>query len=152
MNRILISLVMTALITSQADCRALDHYLELEPAVRDALADAEALAPGFEAGGAIYQCGRIFAYTSPVTQYRKRNVDVEVIEVAECPLVAMYHTHPRGISRFSPDDIRTTCARKTVSFIKPEGGAIRVFDCRDLSVHAQEAAIQGAPLSRGVAL
>ena len=147
--RFLTTLTILAL-GANAVAAPLEPYQDLKPAVLAALADAESLAPQFEAGGTIYQCGTAFAYLAPVTQRKKNHVAVEIFASAECSLVAMYHTHPKGDSRFSVDDIRAVCAAKTVSFIKPKGGAVRMFDCRELSIHAQEAALRGEPISHGI--
>jgi hypothetical protein len=121
-------------------------YQTVESAVIDAMADAEALAPGFEAGGSVYQCGAVYAYKAPVTQRRKVGVAVPVYTIDGCTLAAVYHTHPKGDGAFSADDVRAACALHVLSFIGPHDGAIRVMDCRTLSAGGMRAMLADGPV------
>lgn len=141
--------IWLAVLATSAHAGALESYSTLETAAKAALIDAERLTADFEAGGAIYQCGAVYAYIAPVTQNKRGRVDIPVFELGECKLAGLYHTHPEGDSRFSANDVRGICKRQTVGFIKPKGGAVRMFDCRDLEAPAIRAALTDAPVSRG---
>lgn len=118
-------------------------FATVEAAVVAALDDAESTYAGVEAGGAVYQCDDGFLAMAPATDHRVTSVDIAVYTVTGCVLAGLYHTHPKGDSRFSPADIQATCSYKTVSYIKPKDGAIRAFDCRGLSVAAVQVAMSG---------
>lgn len=130
--------VLLALVASNAKAEALDSYPTLEAAAKAALNDAEALTSEYEAGGTIYQCGTLFAYMGPTTDGKREGLKVTVYGSDKCKLAALYHTHPRGDSRFSATDVRGVCALDTVSFIKPRGGSVRMFDCHGLSHAAKQ--------------
>lgn len=135
-------LIVTGLaLALAAHAEALHGYATLQEAARAALADAEALTPVFEAGGAIYQCGNVYAYIAPVTQHHRDRVDIATGNADGCALAGTYHTHPKGDTRYSDTDIKAACAADTVSFIKPRGGSVRAFDCRGMSYAAKQTAL-----------
>jgi proteasome lid subunit RPN8/RPN11 len=122
----------------------------LPEAVGRATADAEALTQEYEAGGAVYQCGNVLAYSVPETQHKRDRVAIQVATFADtCALVALYHTHPKGDARFSRDDIAMACRNNVPSYILPHGGKLRVFDCRQLPLTVRESAWQNPFLSAG---
>jgi proteasome lid subunit RPN8/RPN11 len=130
---------VTLALTAHAE--ALHGYATLQDAARAALDDAEALTDAYEAGGAIYQCGAVYAYVAPVTQRHRDRVDIAVGTADGCALAGTYHTHPRGDARYSETDIKAACAADTVSFIKPRGGSVRAFDCHGMSYAARQTAL-----------
>ncbi len=135
-------LILLGILTAlPAHAEPLHGYATLQDAARAALLDAEALTGAFEAGGAIYQCGGVFAYVAPVTQRHRDRVDIPVGTADGCALAGTYHTHPKGDGRFSVPDIKAACAADTVAFIKPRGGSVRAFDCRGMSYAAEQTAL-----------
>lgn len=84
-----------------------------------------------EYGGAIYQDGDKFCYTTPVTQNSNTSVDFRISKPAGTKLVALYHTHPDriGESEFSPSDLNLAKDMNLLSFIGfHKSQEIRVFD------------------------
>lgn len=108
------------------------------------LTAAEALSPDFEAGGTIYLCGTRYAVMPPVTSHKRTSVDVTIYASAECKLIALYHTHPKGDARYSVPDIKAACSLHAVSYIKPRNGNVRAFNCMQLSEAAVRIATDGS--------
>jgi proteasome lid subunit RPN8/RPN11 len=122
----------------------------LDTAMEHAMADAETLTAEYEAGGAIYQCGSVYVYSAPQTQRKHDRVAIDVVSFADtCHVVALYHTHPRGDARFSKADIAASCTLQLPSYIKPHGGALRVFDCSTIPETVRASAWQNPVLSTG---
>lgn len=142
----LFSLALALLLGLSVSCQGapLVAYVTLESAALDGLAEAQAIAPDHEAGGAIYQCGKVFAYTPVVTQKHKDRVFIPTGEVPECFLIALFHTHPKGDARLSAIDVRTTCDLKVRAFVQPKEGSMISFDCRTLSAPQIAAAVTRA--------
>ena len=110
-----------------------ETYSTVDAAATAALNQAEGMTDKYEAGVAIYQCGRSYSFLPPVTDNNKVRVSIPVFDVDGCAVVALVHTHPKGDARFSPTDIASVCKLKTVGYIKPRGGDIRRFDCATLT-------------------
>lgn len=136
------TLAIMALLGVRAQAAPLAPYADLPTAVAAGLEDAAALAPGFEAGGAVYQCSGSFAYTPVVTDGKRDRVSVPTGAAPGCTLAAVFHTHPKGDARFSTDDVRATCKLHTVAYILPRDGAPVSFDCSTLSPAAVKAVIE----------
>jgi proteasome lid subunit RPN8/RPN11 len=122
-------------------------FQTVEAAATAGMADATALAPRYEAGGSIYQCGDSYTYKPPVTQSRKYGVDVAVYRIPGCVLAGVYHTHPQGDASFSTADIGAACQLQTRLYIGPHGGRIRVLDCRTLGAKTARALRESRSLS-----
>lgn len=104
---------------------------------------AEAMSDRFEVGSGIYQCGTRFAFMPLATSNKKDAVAITIYASAECRLAAVFHTHPKGDSRYSVADIKSACSLHTVSYIKPRNGNVRAFDCTHLSDAAIRIATTG---------
>lgn len=137
------SLTLLLALPGLACAGALAPYPTLDAAATAALADAEALTDAYEAGGTIYECHGTFTYVPPVTQNKRTRVDVDTYGAPGCELVAYYHTHPRGDARFSVDDIAGICNAHSIGYLKPRGGPVLMFDCRNLKAGAIQAAMHG---------
>lgn len=144
MKRTTVTLLQVLVLWAAVVCtsRAAD-FATLNEAASAALNDAEALTPDFEAGGAIYLCLGRYAYLPPTTDHKRDHVSIATGSTAECQMAAMYHTHPKRDARFSLTDVQSTCEAATVSFIKPRGGKVRMFDCATLSTVAVRILVSG---------
>lgn len=137
-------LLALALLLGVSVANATDSYGTVTEAAVAGLAAAEALTADFEAGGAIYQCGERFAFLPPVTDGRKTSLNIPILSGLDCKLAGLFHTHPKGDGRFSATDVKSACKLSVLSYIKPKGGLVRVFDCRDLSYAAIKLATDGS--------